>query len=201
MPPGPDKDALAKNVVNMVADLQAIINNETSRVHRMMDTHRHNPGEIIHHDGHHPTQTAMTQHEFDHMLAELREKKNNRIVTMGDDALAAENNNFEVNMALFLRNYQKQIHQMMYHNPHYEDVDHHELAHGHPHQHHLGHAHLDQHDDHHNLHQNHQNLHQNHVQLPQHSHDPNQEHNDYHNSQNEEHNRIHNSANATINNH
>jgi len=214
MAPGAERDAVAQNVVNMTADLQEIINNETNRVHRMMATHRHNPEESIHRDGHYPTQTAMTQADFDHMLAELQEKKNDRIVTMSDDALAAENNNFEVNMALFLRNYQKQIHQMMYHNPHYDTVDHHKAAHGHPHhldhhddnhhQHHLGHHdhhqhHLGHHDDHH-LNQNHQNLHQTHVQEPQHIHDPNHHHNYLHNSQNEEHNRIHNSANQTINN-
>lgn len=206
MAPGPERDAVAQNVVHMIADLQEIINNETSRVHRMMDTHRYNPEETIHTDGHHPTQTAMTQHEFDHMYSDLVEKKNDRIVSMSDDALAAENNNFEVNMALFLRNYQKQIHQMMHHNPHYDDLDHHKLAHGHPHHldhhdsdhhhHHLGHHDLNHH-DHHNLHQNHQNSHQNHVQSPQHFHDPNQHHNDHHNSQND----IHNSANASNNTH
>jgi len=219
MTPGAERDAVAQNVVHMIADLQEIINNETNRVHRMMANHRHNPEEIIHREGHYPTQTAMTQADFDHMFAELQEKKNDRIVTMSDDALAAENNNFEVNMALFLRNYQKQIHQMLYHNPHYDTVDHHKAAHGHPHhldhhddnhhQHHLGHH--GHHDDHHlghhhlnqnhqNLHQNHQNIHQNHVQEPQHIHDPNQHHNYLHNSQNDEHNRIHNSANQTINN-
>jgi len=201
MPAGPEREAVAQNVVNMIADLQEIINNETNRLNSMMATHRHNPEETIHRDGHHPTQTAMTQADFDHMLNELREKKNNRIASMSDDALAAENNNFEVNMALFLRNYQKQLHQMMYHNPHHDTVSHQKLGHDHHHQldhHDESHHHLDQ--NHHNLHQNHHNLHQHHVQVPQHIHDPNSDHNDLYNSQNEQHNRIHNSANVKINN-